>query len=235
LKFYESVKDKSLRAHYAQGASLLAGDLVLSAAHRLLDQTEVPDVVKKIFHEAMFKVIGGELLDTEAAFSTEHIDLQLVAETKTASYSLIGPLASGATLAGASSEQITALRELGRLLGIGFQIADDLLVFREDFQIGKSADSDLAEGKRTIVVAEALALMTPVDRARAEELLSNPSSQHISELRELIINTDILNVLNIKLTDIEESAQVIIQQLKIDQTSKQSFVDLAHLLLKREA
>ncbi|MDY7556700.1 polyprenyl synthetase family protein [Cryobacterium sp. 10C3] len=77
-------------------------------------------------------------------------------EQKTAVYSFEAPLMAGAVLAGASEEAIVALGRFGRLVGVAFQLTDDILgVFGDPARTGKSALTDLREGKQTALVAYA--------------------------------------------------------------------------------
>jgi geranylgeranyl diphosphate synthase type II len=77
-------------------------------------------------------------------------------EQKTGAYSFALPLQAGALLAGADRETVGRLGEAGRLLGVAFQLADDLLgVFGDPAQTGKSATSDLRSGKQTPLLAHA--------------------------------------------------------------------------------
>jgi geranylgeranyl pyrophosphate synthase len=57
----------------------------------------------------------------------------------------------GAVLGGAPDEDITALREYGRLVGMAFQIVDDVLDFEADTSVlGKPAGNDLRQGTVTL-------------------------------------------------------------------------------------
>jgi geranylgeranyl diphosphate synthase type II len=240
LDFYDNVSDRALRTHYAHSAALLAGDLVLSLAHQLIDRSECPPKLsarlKDIFYEATFQVVGGELLDNEISFVDNTIDLEVIAEAKTASYSLIGPMLSGALLAGADDSQLELLRQLGRELGVGFQLADDILgVFGDEAQTGKSADSDLAAGKRTMVIVTALSLMNESDRSRTEQLLGQPSSRNVSELRQLIIKTAVYDDLTRRLQSHHENAQKLIDQLVITDEHREKLNKLSSMLLERSA
>lgn len=59
----------------------------------------------------------------------------------------------GGLVAGANNEVITALREFGMNLGIAFQALDDLLgVWGDAALTGKSTDSDLVSGKKSLPV-----------------------------------------------------------------------------------
>ncbi|MFD0330942.1 polyprenyl synthetase family protein [Streptacidiphilus monticola] len=71
---------------------------------------------------------------------------------------------------------MAALGEFGLPLGEAFQLRDDLLgVFGDPARTGKPSGDDLREGKRTLLVAEALAHATPADARLIDDLLGSPS------------------------------------------------------------
>ena len=71
-------------------------------------------------------------------------------------YSFQLPLHAAGLLADASPDRLESLDAIGALLGIGFQLVDDLLgVFGDESRTGKSTLGDLREGKRTALVAHA--------------------------------------------------------------------------------
>jgi geranylgeranyl diphosphate synthase type II len=81
-------------------------------------------------------------------------DVLTMTERKTAAYSFEAPLVAGALLAGADADCLHALADYGRLLGIAFQLGDDVLgTFGTERITGKSAMGDLREGKETPIVA----------------------------------------------------------------------------------
>jgi geranylgeranyl diphosphate synthase type II len=58
--------------------------------------------------------------------------------------------AMGAIAGGANENQLGALLEFGMKIGLGFQIADDLLdITAESDQLGKTAGKDAEQGKLT--------------------------------------------------------------------------------------
>lgn len=144
--------------HLAMSAALIAGDLALNGAYELITLSNLKPEQKinmhEIMHRAMYTVAGGEFLDTMSVLSSfTRVDTNSINFNKTASYSFTSPLQTGATLAGANSSETAKLAELGRELGLGYQLSDDLLgVFGDEAQTGKSASSDLREGKRTLLL-----------------------------------------------------------------------------------
>jgi geranylgeranyl diphosphate synthase type I len=240
LEHYESIADDASRRHHANSSALLAGDLLISAAYDLLFNSGFSPAQNlqacRLLHEAIFTVVGGELLDVEASVIRAEISPQLVAEAKTASYSLIGPMLTGASLAGASETAKARLRELGLVLGVGFQYVDDVLgIFGDEAVTGKSVLSDLEEGKRTFVVSEALELMSAADRERAEHLLHNPSADAALELRDLIKNTDVQSVISAKIADFHQAALGLIGQLELGDSQRALFERMTDMILKRRA
>ena len=86
-----------------------------------------------------------------------------VYERKTASYTSIIPFTLGLLCAGLD-ENFARLSgfEIGRPVGIGFQIHDDLMdVVPSNPPTGKPLGGDIREGKRTILLADALILADP--------------------------------------------------------------------------
>jgi geranylgeranyl diphosphate synthase type I len=158
--YEELIPDEADRRHYASSAAILAGDLLISEAYALLSETEVDAKAvlasQKLLGRAIFQVVGGELLDTEAAFrGADAAGPLVIAEQKTASYSFVSPLLMGATLASAEIAQLELLQRFGEQLGIAYQLRDDLLgMFGDSDTTGKSVDGDLKEGKRTLLIDE---------------------------------------------------------------------------------
>jgi len=63
----------------------------------------------------------------------------------------------GAILGGASDDVADALYEFGRLIGIAFQIYDDVIdMITPEEVLGKVRGSDLMEGKKTLIAIHAL-------------------------------------------------------------------------------
>ena len=81
---------------------------------------------------------------------------------------------AGAESAGCTARQRTALREYGKLLGLCFQIKDDIFDYSDLEDLGKPTMSDLRDGKVTLPLIEAL--------RRAPQ----PEAEHIRELGELL-------------------------------------------------
>lgn len=168
--------------HRGMSVAIIAGDLALFNAYRLIDRSGVDGILRTRLHdlldEAMFVSAAGELYDVDFALrsglpgsgtgtaaddaagspGSPTVDEILEMERlKTAVYSFETPLQAGAVLAAASPAAVAALGTFGRNIGIAYQIVDDLLgVFGDERDTGKTTLGDLREGKRTVLLAHAV-------------------------------------------------------------------------------
>lgn len=155
---YSAVLSDTLSRHFSNSAGMLAGDLLISEAYNQLNTTIFDSstvlALQKQLTKAIFEVVGGELLDVEASIITDtNFDPYTIYRYKTASYSFVCPLLSGAICAQLESSELNALKQFGTSIGIAYQIQDDLIgVFGDKSKTGKSTLSDLREGKQTLLI-----------------------------------------------------------------------------------
>ena len=142
--------------HLGDASAILAGDYGVGLAQAALLSVDAPNdrllEAARVFARIQEDVVTGQLLDLVETASSVEVKHDL----KTGSYTVRGPLAIGAALAGATDAQREAFDRYGGPLGVAFQLRDDLLgVFGDEGVTGKPKGSDLREGKRTALVAEA--------------------------------------------------------------------------------
>lgn len=148
-------------AHSGNSAAVIAGDLLISQAVRLLyhavKAAPSEQAITECFHQAIGDAAAGELTDLMLADGIAADGIEEILQMhrlKTATYSFEAPLRIGALLAGARAPQAEDIAILGTHLGIGYQILDDILgTFGATQLTGKSNESDLREGKQTVLMA----------------------------------------------------------------------------------
>ncbi len=120
----------------------------------------------------------GWVRDNDLTVGTDEY-LRLVLK-KTAWYSFIHPMRIGALVANADDQNLDRFDRFGFLLGVAFQITDDVLNLVGDVgRYGKEIDGDLWEGKRTIVLAHALGHADQADRAWMASFLARPRERRL--------------------------------------------------------
>lgn len=147
---------------YGESAAILAGDLALSGAVRLVARCGAdPDLVARLLDHldhALHLTAAGELADVRLSMDGDAGIGQAVEmeHQKTAVYSFELPLLLAAELAGCAESYGPELRDFARRLGIVYQLRDDLDgMFGDPAVTGKSTLSDLREGKCTPLIAHA--------------------------------------------------------------------------------
>jgi len=131
--------------------AIVVGDYYFAKAYEQAANTQTPEVVT-ILAEAVMKICAGEVRQQAIR---HHYDATLDEympriEAKTATL-LAACCDIGALLGGLNERDRAHLRDYGRLLGLAFQIADDVLDYTgtED-EVGKPIGHDVAEGFATL-------------------------------------------------------------------------------------
>jgi geranylgeranyl diphosphate synthase type II len=114
---------------------------------------------------------------------------------KSAHYSFVTPLLMGGLVARGDEPDLGTLGRFGAMLGIAFQIKDDLLSLQGDpARHGKRHADDLWEGKRTLPLLHALRVASEAERASALTALAKPRAERVEadveELAALIARHD---------------------------------------------
>jgi geranylgeranyl diphosphate synthase, type I len=224
---------------YGEAVAILLGDLAFVQADELFLRAEVPPAALLAglarFTVLREEVMAGQYLDLHAATSrTTDRDLALtVATLKSGRYSVARPLEIGALLAGGTPEVVEGLGRFGDPLGRAFQVRDDLLgVFGEEAATGKSAASDLAEGKRTLLIAEAMARLDEPGRRQLEAGLGDPTldADRTGQLRTLLEECGARAATETYVRDAVAEADAVLAELPLPEASATALADLARYL-----
>ncbi|MGB9706515.1 MAG: polyprenyl synthetase family protein [Microgenomates group bacterium] len=109
-------------------------------------------------------------------------DVLFILESKTAYYTIAGPMRLGAILAGASEKQLKAIYEFGKPLGWCFQIRDDILDLTSDFAgLKKQTGNDIYEGKRTVMLAHLFRTASAGDRKKLISIMAKKREEKTKE------------------------------------------------------
>ncbi len=153
----------SINALWKNKIAVLVGDFFLSKGMLLCIDNNDFDLLK-IISVAVREIVEGELLQIEKARKldiTEEIYFEIIRQ-KTAT--LIAACCSlGAASVKPNTEDVERMRKFGELIGIAFQIKDDLFDYGDE-QIGKPTGIDIKERKMTLPLIYALNNASEKDR-----------------------------------------------------------------------
>ncbi len=143
-----------------RAVAILVGDLAAVLAESMLTSVPFPpdrvEAALARFERMRLEMAAGQYLDLIGGARGDLRSAEHVAELKTASYTVEGPLSIGAALAGAPPELEERLCGYGRLAGEAFQLRDDV--------VDRESPSGAAERVNALVDGALAAL----DRVRLE-------------------------------------------------------------------
>ena len=143
---------------YDEATAILVGDALQSEAFLALasapaDAEAVRRALRELAHAAGSRgMCGGQAIDMAMTGHAQSLDaLATMHRLKTGAL-IEAAVVMGGLLRGADDAAIASLRRVGALLGLGFQIKDDLLDAEADSAtLGKTAGKDEVQGKSTYV------------------------------------------------------------------------------------
>lgn len=136
--------------------AVLVGDFFVSSSLQLAMMTGDVRIINAIARLGKLLSIGelDQIYCARFHNLTEPAYMQTI-ERKTASL-FMACVEMGGYAVGASDADIAAISEFARLLGLCFQIKDDIFDYYEDKNIGKPTGNDLREGKITLPLLHVL-------------------------------------------------------------------------------
>jgi geranylgeranyl diphosphate synthase type II len=145
---------------YGEAVAILAGDGLLTMAFEVLSDPRrlkavsanrlVPIIKEIATASGVFGMIGGQIVDMESeGMDVDFPTLEYIHTHKTGAL-IRASVRVGALYARAGKRQFTALTHYGEMVGLAFQIADDILdITGTREEIGKDVGSDIKKGKKT--------------------------------------------------------------------------------------
>jgi octaprenyl-diphosphate synthase len=159
----------SINALWKNKIAVLVGDYLLSQGLSLSVKTNQFRLLG-IMSQTVKEMSEGELLQQEKSRKldiTEEVYYEIIRQ-KTASL-IAACCESGALSSGASEDDVVKMAKFGELVGMAFQIKDDLFDFGVTTEIGKPVGIDIQERKMTLPLIHTLSKVQSKER---RELLS---------------------------------------------------------------
>ena len=175
----------TIAASLGDEPAIVIGDFYFAKAYEHAAQTDSTEVVGMLARTVM-EICAGEVRQQAIRFDyrTDVDEYMQRIEAKTATL-LAACCDIGSVLAGLPAAQRSALHVYGRLLGLAFQIADDVLDYLGSLgEIGKPIGHDIAEGFATLPLM--LAREDAHVAKRLDSVLSGGRKLSTQEAREVV-------------------------------------------------
>ena len=230
----------SVYAKWGENIAILSGDAMLITAYKHLAGLPAAQLgrVIGIFNDMALEVCEGQQydMDFEEKQRVSVVDYIRMIERKTSAL-LSGSAMIGATLAGASEEDIKLVYRFATELGLAFQLQDDMLDSYGDEALGKKIGGDILEGKQTYLMVQAMSRATDEQR---EVLRTTHLRNDIGDEQKIAIVRALYDELGVKRAteqQIEirfERALATLDALSIEASRRQHLCEFARNLMGRK-
>ena len=216
----------SVNALLSNQVAVLAGDFVLSKALECAAETEDVRVVRYIAQLGQ-SLADGELLQLDSQDSevlSEAVYFDIIGRKTASLFSLCARL--GAMMAGGTEAEAERLAQYGKLIGICFQLRDDVFDYGTA-EVGKPLGNDMKEGKLTLPTIYAV---VHSDDASMRELAlkvrrREASAEEMHQLMDFTVSQGGLEYAQWHMKDMQGMADGL-----IDDTRNPSITEALHLL-----
>ncbi|WNB84452.1 polyprenyl synthetase family protein [Cellulomonas sp. ATA003] len=236
---------------FGEAAAILLGDLTLVASESQFSRAtaaldpSVASAARDVFDLMRTEVTAGQYLDVLAQAlpwgedpASDEARAREVIRAKSARYSVEHPIVLGAALAGADAAQRRACSAFGLPLGEAFQLRDDLLgVFGDPAATGKPAGDDVREGKRTVLVARAMAAGDQAQRALLRSRLGvrDLPDDDVAAVARVIRDTRADAQVEALIADLSGTAFGALAAATLTEPGRSMIAELAHAAVDRAA
>ncbi|MBO5801354.1 MAG: polyprenyl synthetase family protein [Alistipes sp.] len=230
----------SVFAKWGGNVALLSGDAMLITAYKHLARVspEVLPRVMTIFSDMALEVCEGQQydMDFETMEGVLVEDYMQMIERKTSAL-LSGSAMIGATMAGASTNDIRKIYRFATELGIAFQLQDDVLDSYGDEALGKKIGGDILEGKQTFLMVQAMSRADERERevlrnTHRDSKLSN--EEKIARVKALYDKLDVRRLAEQQIELRFERALSALAELSIEKSRTANLQEFARNLMGRK-
>jgi octaprenyl-diphosphate synthase len=224
----------SVNALWKNKIAVLVGDYMLSRILLLSiekNNTELLGVVARAVRE----MSEGELLQIEKARHldiTEEVYFEVIRK-KTAS--LIATCCEAGAISVGAIDQRENMRKFGELVGLAFQIKDDIFDFGSPGNIGKPTGNDIREQKMTLPIIYTINHGSKEVRSELVDIVKNHNeeSKKIKIAIQLVIDNGGIEYAHQRMTELSNEALAILQPLP-ESAAKRSLIGLVHYTINRD-
>lgn len=210
------------------GDYLLSKVLLLSIEHKKYRSLE-------IVARAVREMSEGELLQIEKARRMDIDEATYFEVIRQKTASLIATCCEAGAVSVSREDEADRMRKFGELVGLAFQIKDDIFDYGTPGKIGKPTGIDIRERKMTLPLIHVLQVADKKTRRKLINIVKrhNENQKKINEAIQLVIDLGGIDYAYHKMLEIKEEALKMLEPIP-DSPSKDSLIGLVEYTISRE-
>ena len=182
----------TLHKKYDVPSAILAGDGIFTITQLiLLSVDQNSKLLFQKYNEMVLEICEGQAMDKQYEVEDELDVDDYIEMVKKKTGALLGScLSLPAIIENENKSNLELLYNIGKNLGVAFQIQDDLFeIFGDEKVIGKSLGSDIASNKKTPLAI----LAKNKDKMRWEKLVDEYDGKNLDNIRKFLIESGVKN------------------------------------------
>ena len=182
----------TLHKKYDVPSAILAGDGIFTITQLiLLSVDQNSKILFQKYNEMVLEICEGQAMDKQYEVEDELDIDDYIEMVKKKTGALLGScLALPAIIENENKSNVELLYNIGKNLGVAFQIQDDLFeIFGDEKVMGKSLGSDIASNKKTPLAI----LAKNEDKMRWEKLVDEYDGRNLDNIRKFITQSGVKN------------------------------------------
>ena len=182
----------SLHKKYDVPSAILAGDGIFTIAQLILLSVEQNSkLLFQKYNEMVLEICEGQAMDKQYEVEDELDVDDYIEMVKKKTGALLGScLSLPAIIENENKSNLELLYNIGKNLGVAFQIQDDLFeIFGDEKVMGKSLGSDIASNKKTPLAI----LAKNEDKMRWEKLVDEYDGKNLDNIRKFLNSSGVKN------------------------------------------
>lgn len=241
-KFHSENYKKGQGARYGESMAMMVGDIGIYEAISLLSTSQFSAELRlkaiEQLCEGMIVTAIGEGLDVDVSYHGEikESDVEKINTLKTSYYTFARPLLLGAICAG-EPNQLPVLEKYALPIGLAYQHQDDILgIFGDSAKTGKSTNSDIKQGKNTLLYTHSIEVGTQEQRTRLGELWGKRglTSSEAEEVKQIFVNSGALDYAKGVARKYTDKAKEAVPEITKDPELQEIMLTLADFVVERD-
>lgn len=223
-------------AQWGNAPSVLVGDFLYARAFQLmveLSELEILDVLA----EATQVIAEGEVFQLTNCKNPDISEETYFNVIRNKTAMLFEAAAhTAAILSGANEDVRISCKEYGLQLGLAFQLIDDILDYSGDAEtMGKNVGDDLAEGKPTLPLIQAMKVANEADRNVIRKAIRSGDTEALPQICKIVQDTGSLDYTHQKAIDCMHKATQALENIPGVSDYKTALLFLAKIAVDRKA
>ena len=216
--------DLTIHKKWNLSIGILSGDAVLALAFNRLNK--VDNKIKELFNSALIAVCEGQAFDLEYESRNDISIKEYLNMISLKTSHMIGLCSRlGAIISNSDSSTVSTMNRFGELLGIAFQIQDDILEVISDVDnMGKNLNSDIILNKKTFLHIKARE-MIPDKIDKIMYTFKDDENLMVKKYKEILIKEEVVAFAESYTDDIFLDAKSCLKKVKLNNDNLEKFIN----------